>query len=248
MRYLTKEELYINQKAKDRLGNFSGPAVKFGFSIELFNRYAKKYFTGWAIKILDCGVAGGGFIKDLYQAGYRNLYGVDLDNYLTPEVAKLFTEFKDADLSFDKVTWPDGFFDILTAWCLIPHLENPHNFIREAYRLLQPNGLLIFSTVNITSRPNRRYFLHHRDFPGYHENNNHISLLTPAIFQKTILRYFELIGQEYFINPRVFTGLRGGLRKITYDLSGKLPSVRHWLNERWGPKIVYILKKRPTTI
>ncbi len=248
MKYLTKEEIMVNPEVKERLSGFSGPAVKFGFALDLFNAYKKKYFADRQVNILDCGTASGGFIRALHGVGYRNLYSVDIDNYLAPDAVLLLKEFKTADLSFEKLSWPDGFFDILTGWCLVPHLENPHNFLREASRVLKPSGLLIISLINITSRPNRRYFLKHGDFPGYHENNNHISLLTPAIFQKTVLRYFNLVGTEYFINPRVFKGFKGNIRHYIYDIAGRIPAFRSWLNERWGPKIVYIFKKKPTTV
>ena len=244
MKYLTKEEIMASEAVKDRLANFSGPAVKFGFSIEVFDRYKKKYFPGRDVKVLDCGVASGGFIKNLNDAGYHDLFGVDIDNYLSPDAAKLLKEFKVSDLSFNKIDWPDNFFDILTGWCLVPHLENPHNFIREAYRVTRRDGLLIISMINIISRPNRRYFLKHGDFPGYHVRNNHISLLTPAIFQKTILRYFDLVGTEYFIHPRVFTGIKGAIRRIIYGIAGKFRPFRTWLSARWGPKIIYVLKKK----
>lgn len=244
MKYLTKEEIMASREVKDRLVGFSGPAVKFGFAIEVFNRYKKKYFSDRNIKVLDCGTASGGFVKSLNDAGYRDLYGVDIDNYLSPEFFKLIKEFKTADLSFNKIGWPDGFFDILTGWCLVPHLENPHNFIREAYRVIRPGGLLVISMINITSRPNRKYFLKHSDFPGYHANNNHISLFTPAIFQKTVLRYFDLVGTEYFINPRVFKGIKGAVRRFLYDAVGNARPIKSWLDSRWGPKIIYILKKK----
>lgn len=169
---------------------------------------------------------------------------MDIDDYIDPEYKKILKEFKTADLSYDKLPWQDNFFDLLTAWCLVPHLENPFNFIREAHRVLKTSGMLIFSSINVTSPSHKKYFYKTGDFPGYHERNNHISVITPAIFKKTILRYFDLVGTEYFITPRIFDGFRGRIRRVVYDLFAKVPRLKLWLDQRWGAKIFYILKKK----
>ena len=252
MEYLNPKEIIASQKSiKEKLSKFVGPTIRHKSGIKFFSKYVdiflvqKNYLKKEDIKVLDCGVAGGGFAKDLYEAGYKNIYGVDIDDYLSPDNRPLITEFKTADLSFDKIPWPDVSFDVITAWCVLPHLENPHNFVREAYRVLETNGLYIFSIVNITSWPNRKYFLTHKEFPSYHASNNHITLFTPAILKKTILKYFDLVGTEYFITPRIFFGFRGNIRKYLLSISYFLNnSLGESLRARWGAKIVYILKKK----
>ncbi len=245
MDYLKAEEIKNNDEVRTRNRNFSGPAVRHGFSIKIVERYAKLFpNTVEKLKILDCGSASGKFFGDLESAGFRNIYGVDIDDYLQPEYKKLLKEFKTADLSYEKLPWADGNFDILTAWCLVPHLENPHNFIREAFRVLKTGGLFIFSSINVASPSHRKYFYKTGDFPGYHERNNHISIITSAIFKKTILRYFSLVAIEHFIAPRIFDGLRGNIRSFIYRLVGGWPSLRQKLDERWGVKICYILQKK----
>lgn len=240
MEYLSPEELKKNKEViGKRLSNFTGPTIRYGFGARLFGKLVKDKNA----VILDCGTASGGFLKDIANAGFNNLYGIDIDDYLVSENKKLLKEFKTADLSFEKMPWPDNFFDAVTAWCLAPHLENPHNFIREARRILKPGGLLIMSSINVASPTNRQYFLQHGDFPAYHERNNHITILTPAIFKKTVLKYFQLVGNEYFITPRIFDGLRGWLRKLVYGSVSFSGSLRNHLENRWGAKVVYILRK-----
>ncbi|MEK7564690.1 MAG: class I SAM-dependent methyltransferase [Patescibacteria group bacterium] len=251
MEYLNPEEIITSRKnIKEKLSKFVGPTIRHKSGIKFFSKYADIFLVQYNhlkedIKVLDCGVAGGGFAKDLYEAGYKNIYGVDIDDYLSPDNRPLIKEFKTADLSFDKIPWPDSYFKVVTAWCVLPHLENPHNFIRETYRVLEPGGLYIISLVNIISWPNRKYFMIHKEFPSYHASNNHITLFTPAIFKKTILKYFDLVGTEYFITPRIFYGFKGNIRKYVlnflYFLNNSLGEL---LYARWGAKIVYILKKK----
>ena len=244
MEYLNPKEIIASQKSiKEKLSKFVGPTIRHKSGIKFFSKYVGNIKKD--VNVLDCGIASGGFAKDLYEAGYKNIYGVDIDNYLSPDNKPLIKEFKTADLSFDKIPWPDNSFKVVTAWCVLPHLENPHNFVREAHRVLESGGLYIISLVNIFSWPNRKYFLIHKEFPSYHVNNNHITLFTPAILKKTVLKYFDLVGTEYFITPRIFYGLRGYIRK--YLLSALYfvsQSMGDSLRARWGAKIVYILRKR----
>ena len=244
MQYLDPETIKKSDAVKERLKEFSGPSVRWGRTLEVVNKFSPRFFKDRDIKILDCGTASGRFIQDLYNAGYPNLYGIDIDDYLNNEAKQLLKEFKTVDLSYEKLPWPDNSFDILTAWCLVPHLENPHNFIREAYRALKDGGLLIFSSINVTSPPNKKYFLQHGDFPGYHERNNHIAILTPAVFKKTILRYFNLVGTEYFISPSTFQGWRGAIRRMIHAVCSYNEWLKIKLEERWGPKICYVLQKK----
>ncbi len=245
MDYFRPEEIKDSQSVKARNREFVGPAVRHGFSIDVVKKWmARENLAPAELNVLDCGTASGKFFFDLKEAGFHNLYGVDIDDYLQPEAKKIAKEFKTADLSYEKLPWTDNFFNLITAWCVVPHLENPHNFIREAHRVLKPNGLLIYSAINITSPSHRNYFRMHGDLPGYHERNNHIAILTPAIFTKTVLRYFDCIGTEYFINPRIFEGMKGAIRKVLYGIAGRHPFLKEKLDQRWGPKIVYVLKKK----
>lgn len=99
------------------------------------------------------------------------------------------------------------------------------------------------TSININSPSHRRYFFRYGDFPGYHERNNHIAIFTPAIFKKTVLKYFELVGKEYFTSPSIFTGAKGALRKIIYRMCKGNDLLKQKIEERWGPKIAYILRK-----
>lgn len=251
MEYLNPKEIETSRnKIKEKLIGFVGPTIRHKYGISFFSKYVDKIFclNGLKrkdIKVLDCGVASGGFIKDLYNAEFTQVYGVDIDNYLSPQNEPLVKDFKTADLSFDKIPWPDNSFKVVTAWCVLPHLENPHNFVREAHRVLESGGLYIISLVNIFAWPNRKYFLIHKEFPSYHVNNNHITLFTPAVIKKTILKYFDLVGTEYFITPRIFYGFKGRARKYLLDILYFLNnSLGEWLRARWGAKVVYILKKK----
>ena len=129
--------------------------------------------------------------------------------------------------------------DYITAWCVIPHLENPYNFIREASRVLKPKGIFMFSIINVSSYGHRKYFYRHGELPGFHDRNNHIAILTPTILKKTAFKYFSPAAHcEYLLSPSIFNGFRGRIRKIVNKF---WPD---WTTERWGARIFYILQKK----
>lgn len=245
MRYFTAEELIKRKRdeAKKLLSNLSGKNVRYGLAINVFKELSEKFRWGKDIKILDLGIAAGEFTNQLYDNGYKNLYGVDLDEYLPSESKANLKEFKTADLSKDQLPWPEKTFDVATGWCILPHIENPFHAGREVARVLKPGGVFIFTALHLTSKASMDYFNKNKFFGSYRETNNHISMLPPSIVKKTF-QQFELIGTDYLIIPKIFRGFTGKIKNWLYNFSEKYPWLRNYLKERWGYNIVYILRKK----
>ncbi|MBI2024654.1 MAG: class I SAM-dependent methyltransferase [Candidatus Harrisonbacteria bacterium] len=246
MRYLTAEEIKELKEGDGReiLENCAGKSVRDLFAVKIFNNYIDKFFKNrTVVKLLDLGPASGVFASQIGQVGYKNIYGIDIDDYVTTDNKKLFKEFRIADLSWEKLPWPDNFFQVATAWCVIPHLENPFHAIREIHRVLDKNGILIFTVPNLGSKGEIERFKKTRDFKSYRATNNHIVIFTENIIKKTVLKFFKLIGVEYHVRPKIFNGFRGKIRRVIYILSEKSPPIKQWLGSRWGVNVVYILQK-----
>jgi ubiquinone/menaquinone biosynthesis C-methylase UbiE len=47
-----------------------------------------------------------------------------------------------------KIPFEDNFFDVVYATALIEHLDQPMKMLKETYRVLKPNGILIVTTPN----------------------------------------------------------------------------------------------------
>lgn len=248
MKYLTAEELKNSNRkeAHEILDKCEGQIILFKFGVNLFKKWRDRLFgNGSNIKTLDLGVASGGFQKQLSEIGYRNCYGVDIDDYLKEENKKLLKEFKIADLGYDKIPWPDRFFQIVTGWCILPHVENPFHAVREIHRVLDDGGVFMFSVPHITSKPAIDYFSKHKDFGSYRATNNHLTLFTPAIIEKAILKYFDLLNIDYAVRPKIFgRGWKGKLRKRLYDLADRFPLLKKFLGDRWSYDILYVVKKK----
>lgn len=248
MEYLTREEILAKQKNLAAvLENHAGKSLKDNFAFKVFDKAVKNNFGAdhHSVKILDLGTAGGAFAKEGFGRGYKNIYGVDIDCYVKPENKTFLKEFKSADLSWDKLPWPDDFFDTAVGWCVLPHLENPFHSAREVHRVLKRGGVFVFTAPYLASKAGLAYFKKYKDFGSYKTTNNHVSLLPTGVVEKTILKYFELEGLEYHFRSKIFLGARGRLRKFAYG-AAKLwgTSPQRFLAERWAYNLVYILKNK----
>ncbi|HEY4523470.1 MAG TPA: methyltransferase domain-containing protein [Candidatus Paceibacterota bacterium] len=245
MRYFTAEELRNSHKKEvaEKLSQCAAKNVRYNFGIKVIKKLVRTLNLGFDIKILDLGTAGGMFLEQLAQNGFRNVYAHDIVDYLPEKKRLLVKEYKLSELSTDKMPWPDNFFDIVTAWCVIPHLENPFHCAREVLRILKPGGIFIFTTPHILSKPSVDFFLTHRYFASYRPTNNHIALLPLSILEKTLFRGFKLLETDYLVTPKVFRDLKGKLRELAFAVGKKFPKLENYLKYRWGYNVCYILAK-----
>ncbi len=232
---------YIAEILKDHVGR----NLQDGFAADLVIRYANDIFDRQKnnLNILDCGVGNAEFAKQLNVRGLKNVYGLDVDNYLSEDNKNFIKDFKISDLNCEKIPWQDNFFDIITAWCVLPHLENPHFFIREALRVLRPGGLLIVSIPHILSKASLKYFKKNKDFPRYLSSTNHITVFTPGSF-KNLTKGFDVVNMEYLVDPRIFKGFKGKIIKSLFGFSHKYGIFYDYIYRKWGYNQIWILSKQ----
>ena len=82
------------------------------YALELVNELVEK-----RAKILDVGCADGEFEHQLREEGYFDITGIDKEN---------------CDIS-KNIPMSDKLFDVVTAWEVFEHLENPQQAVREVY-------------------------------------------------------------------------------------------------------------------
>lgn len=248
MKYFTAEELRAAHRghAQDILGQCAGKSVRDRFALQVFNSAHDAHFQDRSkTRILDLGPASGTFVRQLADEGYRELYATDIDDYRQPDFRPLFKAFAVRDLSVEPLPWPEDSFDMSSAWCVLPHLENPFHALREVHRVLQPQGLFIFTTPHLTSKPSMDYFFKNRDFKSYRPSNNHLVLFTAGVVKKSVLKYFNLLDIEYHARlGKIFRGPKGLLRQTIYRAASFHRPWQKALEARWAYNIVYILQKK----
>jgi SAM-dependent methyltransferase len=148
------------------LAEFTGERVIPGeVDVDLLNEHMARYTFAARLargqRVLDAGCGAGYGSADLARAAER-VVGVDR----APEAIEFArAHYTAANLSFEEascesIPYADGSFELVVAFEVIEHLEDWRGFLREARRVLVPNGQLVVST------PNKLYYTESRGADG----------------------------------------------------------------------------------
>lgn len=96
--------------------------------------------------ILDIG-AGHGFFLNVCRSKGWECYGLEKSDHCRRYVEKEFgLSLSGKDI--DEAEYDDAFFDIITFWNVLDHLDDPKASLLSAHRLLRPGGALIVRCPN----------------------------------------------------------------------------------------------------
>jgi SAM-dependent methyltransferase len=136
--------------------------------------------------VLDIPCGEGAFTQRLQDLG-MDVHGADCVNIIRVPKAKFTICDMNAPLPYDA-----GSFDAVACIDGIAHAERPFDFVRECWRVLNDQGILVISTPNISSLRSRWRWL----WTGFHNkrkvplNEGHVSpqhIINPMSFDQ--LRY-----------------------------------------------------------
>ncbi|MFI5304600.1 MAG: class I SAM-dependent methyltransferase [Nitrospiria bacterium] len=120
---------------------------RIAFDLELVNKYATK-----KDKILEFGSFPLLLTIALKKCG-NNIIGLDIDPCrLTAVIKKHSLEVIQCNFEIDNVPFRDDEFKVIIFNEIFEHLRiNPVFTLKEVYRVLEPGGVLLFSTPNLRS-------------------------------------------------------------------------------------------------
>lgn len=113
---------------------------------ELINRYVPP-----GSRVLDVG-CGTGINTSRLKNKTREIIGFDVTNYVKDQYRQ---DFKFVLGKKDQLPFPNNYFDLVTCWDVIEHIEKDVAFCQELYRVLRYKGLLMMSTPNKNRLSNR---------------------------------------------------------------------------------------------
>ncbi len=106
-------------------------------------------------QLLDIGCGGGLIAEPMTRLG-ANVTAIDASEK-NIKVAKLHAEKMGLDINYQYTTAENlatigKQFDVILALEIIEHVADIELFIKSAYELLKPNGIIILSTLNRTAK------------------------------------------------------------------------------------------------
>lgn len=124
--------------------------------LEYIINTAKNYFkiNGLEnLKVLDIGCGGGLVTEPMSRLG-SDITGIDA-SLVNVNIAKSHASKSGLDIKYQQIlaedlVKTDQRFQLILALEIIEHVENIELFIHSCLKLLQPGGLIIFSTINKT--------------------------------------------------------------------------------------------------
>ena len=112
----------------------------------------KRILVSWAKgKCLEIGAGSGELSLSLLKKGLT-VVACDISPKMVKEIKKKGVEAYLADAK--KLPFPDKSFDSLIASELVYYLDHPEKFIKEAYRVLRPEGRLLISSASASLTTN----------------------------------------------------------------------------------------------
>lgn len=160
-------------------------------------------------RVLDVGCGNGNFLYEIKTVTGCQIYGIDISK----TAAKTAWENYGIDVFTGTVMEspsPDKFFDVITAWSYLEHVNNPSEVLLKISSLLKNDGLCIISTPNFYSL-NAKLFRekwYHLDCP------RHLHIFTT----RTIAGLFEKsnLSIKKIIYNRSSKGVLGSLQYCIY--------------------------------
>ncbi len=107
------------------------------------------------IKLLDVG-CGEGYLSYFIEKENTEFHGVEISPNRVKKCAGLGYQMHDVDISTSPLPFEDGFFDVVVGSHVLEHLPDPGFSIREMFRVVRKDGILI---VAVPIKPKFAAFL-----------------------------------------------------------------------------------------
>jgi 2-polyprenyl-3-methyl-5-hydroxy-6-metoxy-1,4-benzoquinol methylase len=133
-------------------------------------------------RVLDIGCGRANLLQSLSGLGYE-CHGIERSDYEFPSnLEDIFFYNK----PLETIQFKPELFDVVIMWHSLEHMSNPAEIIKEIYRIIKPNGLLVIAVPNFESiqRNLFRSKWFHLDLPRH----------THHFGKKALINYLELNG------------------------------------------------------
>jgi len=100
-------------------------------------------------RVLDVGCGDGTFLRFAREAGFE-VYGTEISSYACERLEKVYSMsvFRGG---LHEAEYPSEYFDVVTLYHVIEHVDDPARYLSESHRILRPGGLLVVACPNVES-------------------------------------------------------------------------------------------------
>ena len=190
-------------------------------------------------RLLDVGCATGEFLLAAKARGWE-IYGVETSP-VAAEYASRVTGARIHTGTLETTDFADQWFDVVTMWDVIEHLQSPRSYMRQAAKLLRNDGVIGLTTPNIRSLA---YLLLNRDWDAIGPND-HLYYFSPRTLEDLLkasgfaVHHMGTTATEVhtwnsWLKPKPLKRLARLLRNVTLPLS---------LRFLWGDEL-YVVGRR----
>lgn len=114
---------------------------------EVLERAERLFPAGTNPKLFEVGYGSGVFLLGAAGRGWQ-VDGIDTSGENSRKLAEE-RGMKVRHGSFSEFTPPRGGYQLVALWDVIEHTIDPRQFVRKAFEMLDPGGLLMLATPNI---------------------------------------------------------------------------------------------------
>jgi ubiquinone/menaquinone biosynthesis C-methylase UbiE len=185
--------------------------------------FAKPYIAAKKVLDVGCGLAYG---TALMAGSASSITGIDYDLQTIEDNIKRYNSIANLDFKqsvIPPLPFPDGIFDVITAFQFIEHIQPRKEFVKECLRVLKPGGSLLITTPNAKKSLARNPF-HVHEYT-FEEMKQEISSLTAK---------FELRGLNG--NVRVNKYYEENGKFVRMILRFDILKMHQWLPSAWLSK------------
>ncbi len=150
-------------------------------------KFASRYVRGKKVLDISCGTGYGSRI--LCDSEIVKTTGVDISSEAI-DFAQTHYQIKGLEFKVGNIldiNFPKNYFDVITCFETVEHVQNQEKAFMELKRVLKPTGLLIISS------PNRKLTSPGRSINDHPDNPFHVKEYSTGEFVSALGRYFKIL-------------------------------------------------------
>jgi 2-polyprenyl-3-methyl-5-hydroxy-6-metoxy-1,4-benzoquinol methylase len=196
-------------------------------------------------RLLDIGCGEGYFLE--FAERYYETYGMDISEYCIKEAMKRTKKSRLSQGDIFKLNYSDEYFDVVTCFDILEHVENYDSAVDECKRILKEEGIFVVRVPNTSSfglKWKKQNWFAYKD-------KTHVSLLHKKVWLELLEKHgFEI--KEIIYDGLWDTPYLSHVPNFLQTLLIKIPSILLFyvggnLPEGFGENVCIIAQRQMTS-